>query len=105
MHPYISQSLIDVMVADRLHQAAAARQARQARATARSQATSTARKRASRQSEPIEATVPAQSYAVWTARHAHLTSSELARAGTAARGHGATAVEVDQERQMCDAAR
>jgi hypothetical protein len=89
MHPYISQRLAEARIADQLHQAAAARLARQARLTAHTTGSRTARRPVSHRPAPIEATIPAQRVA----------------AGAVSRAHGATATEVIEAPEMCGAAR
>jgi hypothetical protein len=106
MHPYISQSLINVMIADRHQRAAADRRAREARATARTASSRAARKRqVVHQPVPIETAVPVQRLAVTTARSARVASAGRPESGAVSVRHGATAVEVEEAPQMCGAAR
>jgi hypothetical protein len=104
MHPTMGQALIEARITERLHQAAAARLARQARATAHIPASRTARTHAPTNHGPVEAIVPAARPA-HTARHSRPTSADHAAVNTAARGHGATAVEVAEAPEMCGSAR
>ena len=102
MHPYISQSLINVMIADRHQRAAADRRAREARATARTASSRAARRHVAQHPVPIEAVVPVQR---------PLRTAQHATAGAATRSNGATALGLADERQgagepqMCGAAR
>jgi hypothetical protein len=105
MHPYISQSLINVMIADRHQRAAADRRAREARATARTASSRAARRQVAHQPAPIETAVPVQRPAVTTARSARVASVGRPESGAVSARHGATAVEMEEAPQMCGAAR
>lgn len=104
MHPYFSQSLIDVMIADRHQRAAADRRAREARAAARTSRSRAAHRHVAQHPVPIENAVPVQRQPLRTAQHSVV--------GAASRSHSATAVGLADEHQigadepqMCGAAR